>query len=79
MSDPADTIETPVAERICALCAHSRNDAGTLFLNDNRAFCAHPSVRSDTGFQVPCESQRFAKGSDLLSQCGADGILFESR
>lgn len=72
--------ETPVAERICARCAHSRNVDGDLFENHDRAFCAHPSVTTDTGKPIACELQRFpARGSDLLQQCGVDGILFESR
>lgn len=80
MTTAAIIDETPVSERICARCAHSRNGAGDLFQDHDRAYCAHPSVTSDTGDAVPCESQRFpARGSALLQQCGVDAILFESR
>lgn len=79
MSEIADMVEAPTAERICARCRWSRTDADELFTGQDRAYCAHPSVTSDTGAQVPCESQRFATGSDLLQQCGVDGILFEAR
>lgn len=79
MSTDTDMVEVPTAERICARCQWSRTDAGELFIAQDRAFCAHPSVQSDTGAQVPCESQRFAAGSGLLQQCGVDGLLFEAR
>lgn len=80
MSDTADMVETPLAARVCAVCKWSRDEAGEIFQNGNRAFCSHPSVNSDTGAPVPCESQRFpARGSGVLQQCGVDGILFEAR
>lgn len=79
MSEIADMVEVPTEQRICAHCRWSRSDAGDLFIGQDRAYCAHSSVTSDTGQPVPCESQRFATGSSLLQQCGVDGILFEAR
>ena len=79
MSELAEPAVIPIAERICARCKWSRALDGSVFVHQDRAYCAQPDVKSDSGAPVPCESQRFATSSPLLKQCGEGGIYFESR
>jgi hypothetical protein len=79
MSELAEPSQPIATVRICALCKWSRSADGDVFRGQDRAYCAQPDVRSDSGAPVPCESQRFATSSPLLMQCGADAIYFEER
>lgn len=76
----ADTaLETPVEQRICARCLWSRTREGQVFLAEDRAYCGHPEVKSDTGEPVPCELHRFAKASPVMHICGEEAIYWEPR
>ena len=72
-------VDAPPAQRICAQCAHSRNREGQLFTAEDRAYCGHPEVKSDSGDPVPCELHRFAKASALMHICGEEAIFWEPR
>ncbi len=68
--------------KTCAICAHSRNAAGTLYQGEDRAYCACQNVAAVVqagAVPVPCEGQRFALSDQANGVCGIDGVFWEAR
>jgi len=64
-------------ERICANCAQSRTKDGTVYVNEDMAYCER--ARVEGGPLVNCPSQRFAVSDEAGNVCGADAIFWETR